>query len=254
MSFRVAGLALLLLAAAPPPANPTAADLVARNLAARGGDAALAAIQSLDFAGKYIAPGDFQMTYHATRLRDPGGDRMRDDLAIQGLTIVQAFDGHGAWKINPFAGRKDAETMSADEARAQADAARIDGVLLAARNDGSAVRYLGREDFDGTLGFKLQVRQRDGDQYDVLLDPDTMLEIRATETRSVRGAPTVTEYEYGDYEKVAGVYYPMSIDSWQPASPDQRSRIMIATATANSPLDPASFVAPLTTAKSPKTR
>ncbi|MEO6247732.1 MAG: hypothetical protein ABIO85_04015 [Sphingomicrobium sp.] len=247
MLFNVAGWAFLLATAASPglaAPEPTAADLIAKDLAARGGATALAAINTLEFNGKFIAPGDFQLTYHATRARNPGGDRMRDDLTVQGLTIVQAYDGRSAWKVNPFQGRKDAERMSADEARAQADAARMDGVLLASLHDGSTVRYLGREDVDGTNAYKLQVRQKDGDQYDYLLDPDTFLEIRATETRQVRGAQTVTDYEFGDYEKVGGVYFPMAIDSWQPAQPDQRVRILIASATANPPLDPSSFVQP----------
>ena len=251
MGFRSAGLALLLATSAAPllaSSEPTAIDLVAKNLVARGGAPALSSIHTLEFNGKLIAPGDFQLTYHATRARNPGGDRMRDDLTVQGLTIVQAFDGLSAWKVNPFQGRKDAERMSADEARAQADAGLIDGVLLASLHDGSSVRYLGREDFDGTNAYKLQVRQKDGDQYDFLLDPDTFLEIRATETRQVRGAQTITNYEYGDYEKVAGVYFPMAVDSWQPNQPDQRVRILIASAAANAALDPTSFAQPGTAA------
>ncbi|WP_309610748.1 hypothetical protein [Sphingomonas sp.] len=247
MGFRFAGLALLLSATASSltaASEPTAAELVAKNLAARGGAAALAAINTIEFNGKFIAPGDFQLTYHGTRARNAGGDRMRDDLTIQSLTIVQAYDGQSAWKINPFQGRKDAERMSADEARAQADAGLIDGVLLASLHDGSSFRYLGREDFDGTNAYKLQIRQKDGDQYDYLLDPDTFLEIRATETRQVRGAQTITDYEYGDYDKVGGAYFPMAIDSWQPTQPDQRVRILIASAVANPRLDPASFAQP----------
>lgn len=247
MVFRFAGLAWLLAATSSTllaAAEPTAAELTEKNLAARGGAAALAAITTLEFNGKFIAPGDFQMTYHGARARNPGGDRMRDDLTIQGLTIIQAYDGRSAWKVNPFQGRKDAERMSADEARAQADAGLIDGVLLASLHDGSSVRYLGREDFDGTDAYKLQVRQKDGDQYDYLLDPDTFLEIRATETRQVRGALTVTNYEFGDYDKVGGFYFPMAIDSWQPARPDQRVRILIASAIANPPLNAASFAQP----------
>lgn len=245
MKICVTGLLLALLPASVSAAiEPSASELVGRNLAARGGPEAMAAIRSLNFQGKYIGPGDFQLTFHETRMRHPGGDLMRDDLAIQGLTIVQAYDGRSAWKINPFQGRKDAERMSADEGRAQADAALIDGVLLASRSDGSTVSYLGREEFDGTLGYKLQVRQRDGDQYDFLLDPDSFLEIRATETRQIRGAASISEYEYGDYEKVGGVYYPMAIDSWQPSSPGQRSRVLIATASANAPVALSLFAEP----------
>ena len=252
MVFQSAGLALLLLAAAPPP-TLSADQLVTRNLAARGGAAALGAIAALDFKGQFVAPGDFKLNFHELRARAPGGDRMRDDLSVQGLTIVQAYDGTSAWKINPFQGRKDAERMSADESRAQADASGIDGPLLASQKDGSTVRYLGREDYDGTLAYKLQIRQRDGDQYDYLLDPDSFLEIRATERRLVRGAPVVTEYEYGDYEKVGGVYFPMAIDSWQPSSPGQRARILIAEASANRAVDPTLFFAPSSPGGSAKT-
>ena len=55
------------------------------------------------------------------RLRQAKGDAIRDDLTVQGLTIVQAYDGANGWRINPFQGRRDAEKMSADEARAMAD-------------------------------------------------------------------------------------------------------------------------------------
>jgi len=59
---------------------------------------------------------------------------------VQGLDIIQAYDGRGdGWKVNPLQGRKDAEKMSADEARALADAALVDGPLLASRADGSRV-------------------------------------------------------------------------------------------------------------------
>ncbi|MEO7240574.1 MAG: hypothetical protein ABIW16_04170, partial [Sphingomicrobium sp.] len=137
------------------------------------------------------------------------------------------------WKINPFAGRKDSERMSADEARALADASLIDGPLQTAARDGSRVDYLGREDFDGTLAYKLKVAQKDGDEFIYLLDPDTFLEIKVNETRKIRGAPQTAETELGDYEKVGGVYFPMSVESWSEGQPNQRSRLIIAGGEAN---------------------
>ena len=56
------------------------------------------------------------------------------------------------------------------------------------RSDGSKVTYLGREDFDGTLAYKLKVTQKDGDEFVYWLDPDTYLEIKVDETRRIRGA------------------------------------------------------------------
>jgi hypothetical protein len=223
----------------------TAQSLLDKNLEARGGAQALAAIQSIRFDGKIVFPGDFELTYDEVRARGgPSGMESRVDATIQGLTVIQAYDGGVGWKVNPFQGRKDAERMSGDEARSMADSSLIDGVLQQSRKDGSTVTYLGREDFDGTPAYKLKVVQKDGDEFTYLLDPDTFLEIKVTETRRIRGAPKTTETELGDYEKVGGVYFPMSVDSWDEGHSNQRQRIIIETATANPPVSQALFEEP----------
>ena len=225
-------------------AQPSAEELVAKNLAARGGADALAAIKSVKFTGKLIFPGDFQLAYDETRAHEPNGDAIRVNAALQGLTLVQAYDGSNAWRINPFQGRRDAEKMTGDEARSMADQALLSGVLLSAKADRATVTALGREDFDGTLAYKLKVAQPDGDEFVYLLDPDTFLEIKMVETRRVRGAQQVTEYELGDYEKVGGVYFPMSVDSWPQGQSSQRQRVVIASAEANVPAPASLFAQP----------
>lgn len=243
MHRALAAFALFIAAPALAAPEPTADELVARNLAARGGADKLAALQAVRFTGQLTFPGDFKLTYEETRARRAGGDQIRVDAALQGLTLVSAHDGRGGWRINPFEGRRDAERMSDDEARGLADSARLDGALLAARSGGK-VSYLGREDFDGTLAYKLKVSEADGDDYVYLLDPDTALEIKVTETRRLRGAPTVTETELGDYEAVGGVMFPMSVESWAQGQSSQRQRILIAGATPNPAVTPALFAFP----------
>jgi len=234
MNVRHCLAALLVGCAAVPAAAQDAQSLVARNLEARGGAAALDAIKNVSFEGRTIFPGDFEVTYKETHARlGPNEAAGRVDFGIQGLDITQAYDGHEGWRVNPLQGRKDAEKMSADEARALADAALVEGPLLAARTDGSRVDYLGREDFDGTNAYKLKVTQKDGDEFTYWLDPDTFLEIKIDETRKIRGAEQTTETELGDYEKVAGVYFPMSVESWPQGQDTQRQRTIIATGVAN---------------------
>lgn len=236
--------ALLFGCAAVPAVAQDAQSLVAKNLEARGGAAALTAVKNVAFVGRTIFPGDFEVTYKETRSRLPAGPADRIDFGVQGLNITQAYDGHGGWKVNPLQGRKDAEKMSADEARALADNALIEGPLLASRSDGSRVTYLGRDDFDGTLAYKLKVTQKDGDEFVYWLDPDTYLEIKIDETRRIRGAAQTSETELGDYEKIAGVYFPMSVESWQQGSPNQRQRTIIASGSANGPVDASYFAEP----------
>ena len=244
MSVRKYFPALLLAFVATPAIGQDAQGLIAKNLEARGGAAALDALKGVTFEGRVIFPGDFELTYKEARARLGAAEAARSDLSLQGLDVVQSYDGHAAWKINPFQGRKDPEKMSADEARQLADGALIEGPLLAARHDGSRVQYLGREDFDGTLAYKLKVTQKDGDEFTYWLDPDTYLEIKVDEARRIRGAQVNTETELGDFEKVAGVYFPMSTESWQQGQPSQRQRTILASGTANGGIDADFFAVP----------
>ena len=99
--------------------QPTADSLVQRHIEALGGQPALEGLSSVQFEGELRFPGDFKLTYKEVRAREKQASRT--EAALQGLTLTQGYDGTSGWRINPFQGRKDAETMSADEARSAAD-------------------------------------------------------------------------------------------------------------------------------------
>jgi hypothetical protein len=236
----------LLLAILSPAWAETAQELVAKNLAARGGAEKVAAIHSYVTRGELRFPGDFKLAYTETRVcSDPKTCSDRVDASLQGLTLVQAYNGKMGWRINPFEGRKDAAQMGTDEARSLADEAIIQGALLSAAMRGSTVDYLGREDVDGTLTYKLRVSQKDGTVYTYYLDPDVFLEIKVLERRTIRGSEQETETDLGDYELVNGVYFPFSMSSGprNSASSDKQV-ITIKSAEANTAADPAIFQMP----------
>jgi len=232
----------------------SADDLVAKNLAARGGADKLAAIHTIVTSGELRFPGDFKLVYKETRERlDPVNSAVRVDATIQGLTVVQAYDGKDGWRINPFEGRKDAERMGADETRELADQGSIDGPLLAAHVKGSQVDYLGREDIDGTEAYKLRVTQTDGTVFTYYLDPDALLEIRVIERRSIRGAEKETETDLGDYEQVSGVYFPFSLASGpKDSASSDKQVITISSAAANAQVPASLFAMPVQPAAAQK--
>ncbi len=78
---------------------------------------------------------------------------------------------------------------------------------------GSSIEYLGTEDIDGTPAHKLKVVRKDGGLQYVYLDPDYFLEIRVESQRVVRGVKRTSVTDYGNYEKVGGVFWPLSIES-----------------------------------------
>ncbi|GAA0704063.1 hypothetical protein GCM10009105_00630 [Dokdonella soli] len=214
-------------------------ELLAKNLAARGGADKVAVIKTLKTEGKLLFGGQFELRL-AQYQKAP--DSVRSEASIQGLTAVQAWDGKEAWQISPFQGRKDPERMSADDAKSLADDAPIAGQLIGAHERGSKIEYLGTEDVDGTDAHKLKVTLKNGDVEYVYLDPDHFLEIRTVAQRSVRGTQVESVTDYGDYEQVAGVYFPFSIAT--ETKGDGRSQTTIEHAEANAPIDDSQFAFP----------
>jgi hypothetical protein len=215
--------------------------LVAKNIQAKGGIDALRAVKSVRFTGKMLVNrGQVEFAYTQTKER-PG--RVRAEATLQGMTLVQAYDGAEGWKISPFGGRKDPEKMSVDDAKSLVEDAEIDGPLVDWEAKGSTVEYLGPEDVDGTLAHKLKVVRKNGDVSYVYLDPDYFLEIRILTQRLEQGAQVEVETDLGDYEKIAGVFFPFSIEAGSKGSSDKQ-KIIIEKADANVPVDEAAFKFP----------
>ncbi len=224
----------------------TVEDLVAKNVQAKGGEAALNAIQTIRFQGRMLVnQGQVELNYTQAKKR-PG--KVRTDAVLQGMTLVQAFDAASGWKISPFGGRKDPEKMSGDEAKSLVEDAEIGGPLEDWKAGGKTVTYLGTEDVEGTPAHKLKVVRKNGDITYVYLDPDHFLEIREVTQRTEQGAKVEVETDLGDYEKVNEVYFPFSLESGNKGS-TVKQKIIIEKAEANIPVDDATFGFPKTAAK-----
>ncbi|MGH8162851.1 MAG: hypothetical protein ACREP1_00785 [Rhodanobacteraceae bacterium] len=237
--------ALTIQAQSPSP-TPTVDELVAKNLKAKGGEAALSAIKTIRFEGRLLFNnGQIELTFTQIKKRP---DKVRTNAVLQGMTLVQAYNGASGWKIFPFQGRKDPEKMSADESKSLVEDAEIGGPLENWKAQGKTVTYLGTEDVEGTPAHKLRIVRKNGDISYVYLDPDYFLEIRILDERTEQGAQVEVETDLGDYEKVAGVYFPFSMESGNKGASDKQ-KIIIEKGEANVPVDDAIFNFPAGAAK-----
>jgi hypothetical protein len=192
-----------------------------------------------------VNEGQIEFTYTQIKKR-PG--EVRTELTLQGMTVIQAYDGKEGWKVSPFQGRKDPEKMSADDTKSLMEDAEIDGPLVDWKAKGSTVEYIGTEDVDGTMAHKLKVVRKNGDVNFVYLDPDHFLEIRVLTQRVEQGAQVEVETDLGDYEKINGVFIPFSEETGRKGSPDKQ-KIIIEKAEPNVPVDDAVFHFPATASK-----
>ncbi len=221
-------------------------QLIAKNTEAKGGAEALHALQSLKLTGKMLVnEGKMEFAFAQTKKR-PGA--VRNEYTLQGMTIVQAYDGTEGWKISPFQGRKDPEKMSADDLKSLIEDAEVDGPLIDWKEKGSTVDYLGTEDVDGTQAHKLKVTRKNGDVNYVFLDPEHFLEIRILSQRLEHGAQVEVETDLSDYEKINGVFVPFSIESGNKGAADKQ-KIILDKAEANVPLDETPFKFPTPASK-----
>ena len=234
-------LCALLLAIAAPAGAITADELAAKNIEARGGAAALDAIQNVRRSGRLVAGGGQRIYGVVETRRRP--DSIREDLSLQGLTQVQSYDGSEGWKIDPFGGRKDPERVPADDLKGLIEGAAIGGPLAGYRERGDTLEYLGTEDIDGTVAHKLKLASKGGDVRYVYLDPDHFLEIRIESQRTVRGVKRMIVTDLGEYEKIEGIYWPLALTFGRKGSRDP-AKIQYEKVEVNIALDPGYFSFP----------
>ena len=184
----------------------TAEELVAKNIAARGGLANLKAIKSMRLTGMMTAGS--QTLPSVLELKRPRMSRW--EFSLDGQTAVQAFDGKSGWTWIPFVGQAEPQTMSEQdrkEAELQAD---IDGPLVEYKEKGSKIELLGHDAKVQPQDWKLKVTLKSGEVRFVYLDPKTFLQTSSIMTRNIDGVDVEIRSEVGDYRKVGSVVLPHS--------------------------------------------
>jgi outer membrane lipoprotein-sorting protein len=225
-------------ALAAPAAAQTADEVIAKSFEARGGLDKLKAVQSIRMTGTMsVGADDLAMVVEMKR---PG--KIRVDTSGRGRKAVQAYDGKTAWGISPMGGGR-AERLPAEQARAIADQADLDGPLVDYRTKGHQVELLGKEKVDGGNAFKLRVARKNGDVEIYFLDARSHLPVRVEGKRTVRGREIEGEGTIGDYREVGGFLWPHSIQNGAKGMPDKQV-ITIEKIEINPAIDDARFQMP----------
>jgi hypothetical protein len=201
--------AALLLAVSLQAADLTVDEIIARNAEAKGGLEKLRAVSAMRFTGK-MTFGPMEAPFVMTKKRPAN---MKVDFTLQGMTATQAYDGSAAWSIMPFLGKNDAEAMSGDDLKAAKEQADFDGPFVDYQKKGNTIELLGKADVDGAPAYKLKLVTKDGTESVVYVDATSFLENKIESKRKVQGQEVESETIIGNYQKVEGLLFPMSIES-----------------------------------------
>jgi outer membrane lipoprotein-sorting protein len=195
----------------PAPANMSAAQIVEKHVAARGGVQAWHSLQTMSVTGKMDAgTGDSAMrsdriarlgvgasVKHApvgAAAADKAGAikqvqlpftlemkrprKSRLELQFAGKTAVQVFDGTNGWKVRPFLNRDDVEPFSVEELKSEADHSDMDDPLVDYAAKGTKVALAGVEPVDGHDAYKLKLTTKSGRVQQIWIDTHSFLDVK----------------------------------------------------------------------------
>ena len=197
----------------------TAEELIEKNLDAKGGREKIEAIETARIQGTMTMQGPAGDMSAPFTMEWKAPDQMRFEMSLQGMTLVQAFDGESGWMINPFMGKAAAEKMSDEDAEMFKEQADFHGPLVGWEEKGYTVEYAGEEEVEGTPTYKLKVVKPSGEESVLYLDQEYFLEIKQDSKRMVRGQEVEATSAIGDYKEVDGVVMAHSMDVQGAAGP-----------------------------------
>lgn len=185
------------------------AELVGKAIDAQGGAAAVQAVKSQKATGKIITQG-MEMPFTMTSARP---NRMRVDVSVMGMSIVQAFDGTNGWSINPMTGSQDAQPMSDVETKGFRLQADMDGPLMNWEARGWTGEYVGQEDIEGTPTHRLRIDTKQDVVMDLWLDAESFLLIKQNTKMKVDQGEFETQMYPTDYRQVNGMTLPFALET-----------------------------------------
>jgi hypothetical protein len=246
-------------------ARLSAAEIVEKNVAARGGLSAWRAVKTLELKGKLDAGGNNRPTIpvpgvkRGSQLGTPRpteqvklpflmdlerGRKMRLEIEFNGQTAIQVYNGTQGWKLRPFLNRHQVENFTPDELQSQASQSDLDGYLIDYAAKGEKVELEGVEQVEGHDAYNLKVTDSGGHSRHVWIDAANFLEVK------VEGVPRRLDGKYHpvatylrDYRNVGGLVMPYLMETAVDGVKD-KEKIEIETIVSNPKLDDSRFVMP----------
>ena len=225
----------------PSPASLSAAAIVDKNVAARGGLQAWRAVQTMSMAGKLTAGGnqrnalpipmtDRRAAKRSSKMTLPSrpaeeaqlpfvmelkrSRKMRMELEFNGQTAIQVFDGANGWKLRPFLNRREVEPYTAEEMKASSLQADLDGYLVDYAIKGTKIELAGVEKVEDRDAYKLKLTTKNGQAIHVWIDAQTFLEAKIEgQPRRLDGTYHPVEVYYRDYRPVSGLQVPYLMET-----------------------------------------
>jgi hypothetical protein len=191
----------------------SAAQIIDRNVAARGGLAAWRSVKTLSMAGQMDAGGK-KPTQLPFLMEMKRSNKVRVELQFNGQTAIQVYDGQHGWLVRPYLNRMDAEPYNAKQMERATEAADLDGPLIDYAAKGIKVDAEGVDSVEGHPAYKLKLTLKNGAVLHEWIDAQSFLEVKMQDLpRVMDGKPRDVETYYRDYRSTTGLMIPYVLET-----------------------------------------
>lgn len=242
-----------LAAAHPPAAKPSLAEIVAKNVAARGGIDAWRQVHGMTWVG-HIESARTPLSSRRFVLEQERPDKTHFETTATGERTLRIYDGTRGWTLRTARdGRPQVRPFTVEELVYAQGAPGIDGPLIDAAAKRIGVTLGGLDAIDGRKAYRLVLTLPSGESDRLWIDATTFLELRYDRTLAgeVGGASRVISTRYRDYRAFDGLQIPGVIETGASAvagaTPD---RMVVEEVRVNPSLDSRAFADPA----APRTR
>ncbi|HEX4152444.1 MAG TPA: hypothetical protein VHY75_09600 [Steroidobacteraceae bacterium] len=187
----------------------TVAEIVQKNVDARGGLDAWRKVDSMVWTG-HMESADPTVPSFTFVLEQKRPNKTHFELSSLGEKSMRVFDGAHGYKLRPSRdGSVDAQPFSENDLRFARDAQGLDGPLIDYQAKGIQVEFAGVEEIEGHKSYRLMVHLPSGDRQDVWIDAKTFLDVKYDRTSyTTAGAKGVVSVFYRNYQTVGGLKIP----------------------------------------------
>jgi outer membrane lipoprotein-sorting protein len=271
-------LALLAADAAPKAAKLTAAQVVDKHIAARGGFQAWSGVQTMAWNGKmdvgygdsaaraarYVSnaantksvkkklaqleaegkPETAKQVQLPFLLEMKRPTKSRVEIEFDGKTSIQVYDGSNGWMMRPYLNRTDWEAFSPEQAKVQAAEAGLDGLLFDYAKKGTKVDLESVDPVEGHDAYKLKLTMKSGDIRHVWIDAQSFLDVKVEGTpRRMDGRMRTVWVYQRDFRSVQGLKVPFVLETAVDGYKDTH-KMVIEKVSLNPVLDDSMFARP----------
>jgi hypothetical protein len=269
-------LALLAADAAPQAAKLTAAQIVEKNVAARGGLQAWRGVKTVSWNGKmdvgfadsatrasrYVSGAELSHMTKKKLLETPSKpdnakqiqlpfllemkrpSKSRIEIEFDGKTAIQVYDGSSGWMMRPYLNRTDWEPFSPEQAKEEEANPGLDGALIDYAQKGTKVEFESVVPVEGHNAYQLKLTMKNGDVRHAWIDAQSFLDVKIEGTpRRMDGRMRTVWVYQRDFRSVQGLMVPFVLETAVDGYRDTH-KMVIEKVSLNPVLDDAMFARP----------